>query len=610
MLGSPRQPLASVSAINQTQTEAQSPPNTPRLRPRLPAGPRRPSTKPAALNLTEGSTMLTADINRSPSQTPLPATPPALSRTSTSSSARSSKLRPETDVTQSPPTPHTPPLSPLSSPPESFTEVVTKVEKISLPTPPQLSFESVPVPWRGMTLEAAQWTFSSGELQAIVSRAIRRTADESSIRLLPLDTVERELVTELSELETKKIQKQAQYRFQVHRRTMLLQALATSPPNNAEGIAKLASHLAEAAATADQLVAELAHTNDQHAQVVKLLDTHASSALAVALRKLNASYAKRTKEMQDLHARLEAVEAERDDAWRVAEQIAEEFDGEGDDDDYESDGGTFGGQYDDDRENDDNEDYEDGVVEVVNITGRAVATTATYARASTFGIKTPGVGPRHPNGRPRAGSKSSRPNSAASRVSAARTRSVRASKASLRIPKDLVRARNGSISSRASPSGEREKHPPLPVPPLPKGSFLDMGMSPQRKPGSSSRTAWEDSRTRCGDDDEAQVLVAPSLSPPEFRHPFSAGFATERVSMLSSLAFPLSVSPDFDPSDFETADSGRVQSMLSPLRTAPMVSSDDQKPASATRSPRARRPSSAPIPSPLVTKPERPWDYF
>lgn len=72
----------------------------------------------------------------------------------------------------------------------------------TLTPPPALNFESVPVQWRGMTLETAQWTLTSAELQEIVSRAIRRTAQESFIRLLPVKALDEELDAELVRLET------------------------------------------------------------------------------------------------------------------------------------------------------------------------------------------------------------------------------------------------------------------------------------------------------------------------------------------------------------------------------------------------------------------------
>ena len=47
-------------------------------------------------------------------------------------------------------------------------------------------------------MEAAQWTLTSQQLQHIVSTAIRNSADASMIRILPLDTLERDLPEELA----------------------------------------------------------------------------------------------------------------------------------------------------------------------------------------------------------------------------------------------------------------------------------------------------------------------------------------------------------------------------------------------------------------------------
>ncbi|KAA1470130.1 hypothetical protein DENSPDRAFT_672276 [Dentipellis sp. KUC8613] len=53
---------------------------------------------------------------------------------------------------------------------------------------------------------------------------------------------------------------------------------------------------------------------------------HRASALAVALRKLNASYAKRTRELAGARERVGTLEGEIEDAWRVAEEVALEVD--------------------------------------------------------------------------------------------------------------------------------------------------------------------------------------------------------------------------------------------------------------------------------------------
>lgn len=68
-------------------------------------------------------------------------------------------------------------------------------------------------------------TFDSSELQFIVSRAIRSSANESFIRLLSLENLDRVLPAELERLQNAKAVLQSKYRFNVHRRTMLLQAL-------------------------------------------------------------------------------------------------------------------------------------------------------------------------------------------------------------------------------------------------------------------------------------------------------------------------------------------------------------------------------------------------
>lgn len=317
-----------------------------------------------------------------------------------------------------------------------------------------------------MTLEAAQWTFSSDELQAIVSRAIRGSAEPSSIRLLPLKTLDEELSQEIERLETERAQAQAQYRFTMYRRQMLLQSLnvlqyssglASSPTTTSvtsnslsaglspapSPTADLAQRLAEVSGTLDRLAEKLVRTTDQIAQVRSLQEVHAGSALAVALRKLNASYARRIKEIQALKENLATVEEERDEAWRVAEDLAAEVDD---------------GEYD---------------AEVVE-GGTAMITQANKVEMH---IKTPGVGPRvqqvdisrngenNIRGSPEEASKLDEPpssaislrgrgraNSAATRVTAARTRSIRASKASLRLPRSRGESRPPSAYSQVSAS--------------------------------------------------------------------------------------------------------------------------------------------------------------
>lgn len=391
------------------------------------------------------------------------------------------ELQPSRTSTPSVPSISKPPTPSPESPVSTFSYTRTRVGATApapppLQPPPPVDFNPEPVTWKSLTLDAAQWTFSSEELQAIVSRAIRASAEPSSIRLLPIQMLDGELVQEVERLESERAKATAEYRFMMHRRTMLLQSLnATSGPSSSptsftgnmvnlsqssavlSPAADLAQRLADVSASLDRLATTVCRVSDQLAQIRSLQEVHAASALAVALRKLNASYARRVRENQSLKEKLAAAEDERDEAWRVAEELAVEYDEE-------------------------IEDVTEG--DVVN-GERAVAVPATFTRASRVGmrIKVPGVGPRiqpsdpedivpeatgevptsdSPNSAP--GETPSTPvhrrrraNSATSRVSAARTRSVRASKASLRFPRNQGSRPPSSYSQHSTQSGTRAR---------------------------------------------------------------------------------------------------------------------------------------------------------
>ena len=70
-----------------------------------------------------------------------------------------------------------------------------------LAPPPALTFDAEPIQWKSMTLDAAQWTFTSDQLQETVSRAIRQSAAESFIRVVSTQTVDVELPEELERLD-------------------------------------------------------------------------------------------------------------------------------------------------------------------------------------------------------------------------------------------------------------------------------------------------------------------------------------------------------------------------------------------------------------------------
>lgn len=345
------------------------------------------------------------------------------------------------------------PVSSASSAPA--VKVIAKPQ--TLVPPPPLNFDSVPVAWRGMALETAQWTLSSAELQEIVSRAIRQTAQTSFIRLLSLKTLDEELVAEMERLDTVrghpdsahrkcsscsppqvKAMAQSKYRFNMHRRTMLLQSLlaASSGEGDCSAVASLTTQLAEVTAACDALMLEVVRAVDQRAQLQHVQEIHVSSALGMALRKLNASYAKRTGELRDAREHAATLQAELEEAWKVAEDMAQEMD---DLDNFET---GFSSPSEPD-EDDTRIDESVRLAEVIGVTGKAVAMRATLTQLHTTRLK------ERETERERERERSDLENHT-SRVSAARRRSSRASKASLRLPKTPKSAAPDSAVERAS----------------------------------------------------------------------------------------------------------------------------------------------------------------
>ncbi|KIM44451.1 hypothetical protein M413DRAFT_42835, partial [Hebeloma cylindrosporum] len=203
--------------------------------------------------------------------------------------------------------------------------------------PPVIKFESTAVPWKGLPLEAALWTVDSQELRNIVSRAIRSSASESFIRLLTVENLDTVLPAELERLDHLKATTQSKYRFLVHRRTMLFRALnsasSTQQKDGEDGVSvvsKLTAQLADTVAECELQLEEVLKIVDQVAQINKLIDLHWASALAIALRKLNGSYARRINDLAVAKERISQLEAELEDAWKEAEKMA------GDLDDYEA----------------------------------------------------------------------------------------------------------------------------------------------------------------------------------------------------------------------------------------------------------------------------------
>ena len=79
--------------------------------------------------------------------------------------------------------------------------------------------------WKGHTLEAAKWTFTSETLQGIVGQAIRQSASESRIRLLAPEILEEELPNEIRGLERKQLLLKTEYQVLCQRRAAALREL-------------------------------------------------------------------------------------------------------------------------------------------------------------------------------------------------------------------------------------------------------------------------------------------------------------------------------------------------------------------------------------------------
>ena len=192
-------------------------------------------------------------------------------------------------------------------------------------------FQPSRVQFRGLTMEAAQWTLTSQQLQHIVSTAIRQSADASAIRILPEETLERGLPEEIDRLDALAGELKIRYKLNVRKRNTLLAnvsriAESTELGESAAAVGRMMDELSEVTESLDQTAEDLYMVTDQLAQLVHLRDVHQRSALAMALRKLNSSFLKQVGEVQRLREQVATLEAERDEAWREAQEVAQEFD--------------------------------------------------------------------------------------------------------------------------------------------------------------------------------------------------------------------------------------------------------------------------------------------
>ena len=178
-------------------------------------------------------------------------------------------------------------------------------------------------------MEAAMWTFTSDDLQAIVSGTIKHSAEPSSIRLLTTQAAFTDVPAELERLAALQNELKICYKVQARKRDALHRAAiacAETMGTSSYSLHARLQELAEITANLDKIAEELYLARDQAAQLSRMLAVHSGSGLAMALRKLHASYLRRVVEIQNLQEHVFALEAERDEAWAQAQQVARDLD--------------------------------------------------------------------------------------------------------------------------------------------------------------------------------------------------------------------------------------------------------------------------------------------
>jgi hypothetical protein len=279
----PSDPLAGPSRLSEdwyTNESRRDGPARTRVRPRppLPIGPRRPS---------QGVVALPSSIGFSDS----------LNRTASTASMSQSSL--------------------------------SRQRSTRIPAIPSPKFQTPSPKWRGHTMDAARWTFKSSQLQTIVSKAIKQSSEASLIRLLEPEVLDSDIPAEIANLEALRTDIKTRYKLLARRRAVLFETLSSFLLGNTEDGShahRLLEELSEIAGTMDHLAEELHSADTQLTHLDSLTQVHISSALSVALRKLNASLLKQMSENENLRNDLCSLEAERDEAWSQAERIALELD--------------------------------------------------------------------------------------------------------------------------------------------------------------------------------------------------------------------------------------------------------------------------------------------
>jgi hypothetical protein len=374
---------------------------------------------------------------------------------------------------------------------------------LTLP-PAQIDLSPEPLPYKHLTLDAAHWTLTSTELQHLVSSAIRQSAKEQFIRLLPSYIIDTHMPEDAENIERSWEAAATRWRFEAHRRNMLLRALSAS---GADG--DLLSQLSGTLSNLDSHAQDLLHAAAHRTQLAAARDTHRASALAVALRKLNASYARRTRDLDKARAHIARLSSDVDEAWKVAGEQAAEVDKLKAAAAAESTTVGLGNSANDDEDIGEDDRSSNALhdsasldlttisgAEVIDVTGKAIAAQARFTVMQTnhhsgsrlppsaYGIRSlsspvisvPDTLHRQPS-----------ITSQVSRVSAARKRSRRKSKASLHLPASMSARSRSNVRGESSPrstcskslkkKGKESAQAEPPVPGIPaelEGSFLEM----------------------------------------------------------------------------------------------------------------------------------------
>lgn len=283
-------------------------------------------------------------------------------------------------------------------------------------------FQTTPIKFRGLTMEAAQWTFTQEELQELVRDAIKSSADPTAIRLLASDVIYQKLPAEIHRLETRSAELRTDYTTSARRRNTCradLNAIASGAFNDPIVASRVVQEMSDIQDHLDHVSEDLYNVMDQITQLKHLQDIHSRSALAMALRKLNTSLVKHMAENKNLKEKMTALEVERDDAWEKAQEMAFQLE-------------------------------------------------ETQERLLEFGVPSPPT--------------SSRPSS---KIFSARKASLRSSKSGFRSPSRLRSQRSSAASSiprsstMVSPATSRTNSDVPPVPRLPTLGIVTSGLSSQ-----------------------------------------------------------------------------------------------------------------------------------